>query len=345
MALVYGIGGLISVPQGAVSGIGAPPLSFRGELGQQYFDRGQSPPLEYVFNGQTWTTGGSEPASTTVYGSVLLSTLAQLEAGTAPAGSVVPLANDVFTFVNSVVIANLSTEAAVGLIQQATDAQSVAGTNLNPGTPLAVQPKSLAAVFASNPAIGGTAPNTAVVTTLGFTTATGTAGGTWASGGTAISIGADASADAINLGTGAAARTITFGNSTDATSLVFNCGTGATGLKLNAAGNVQMVPATSSTASATTTAVMNNRVGVATFTGFTTASAATADFTITNSTVLTTSGILVTVANLNASTNGAEMTLIGVTQAAGSFIVHLKNNGGGSLGAGDNVLITFWVIS
>ncbi|HMK58312.1 MAG TPA: hypothetical protein VK462_04615, partial [Nitrososphaeraceae archaeon] len=158
MPLAYGIGGLLSVPGSPVTGNGAPPASFKGQLGQQYYDNSQTPPIEYVFNGQTWTTAGANPASTTTFGTVELSTLAQLEGGTAPAGSVVPLANDVFTFVNSVVIAGgtLSSETAVGLIQEATDVQAVAGTNLNPGIPLAVQPKSLAAVFASNPAIGGT---------------------------------------------------------------------------------------------------------------------------------------------------------------------------------------------
>jgi hypothetical protein len=90
---------------------------------------------------------------------------------------------------------------------------------------------------------------------------------------------------------------------------------------------------------------MNNRVGVATFTGFTTASAGTQAFTITNSTVLTTSGVQVMVSNLNASGNGAQMGIQGITQAAGSIVVNTKNNGGGALGAGDNVLITFWIIS
>src|SRR5258708_5337814 len=184
----------------------------------------------------TWDAGGIEhaqlagtvtPVPEANFGSVSLSTLTQLQAGSAPSGAVVPLANDVFTFVNGVVIAggNKATEAAVGLIQEATDAQSVAGTNLNPGTPLAVQPKSLAAVFASNPALGSTAQTTAQVTTLAFTTATGSAGGTWASGGTTIGIGQDASADAINVGTGAAARVITIGNVTVATQLVINAGT------------------------------------------------------------------------------------------------------------------------
>jgi hypothetical protein len=54
MPLAYGIGGLISVPQGAVSGFGAPPASFIGQLGQQYFDKSTSPPTLYIFNGVTW---------------------------------------------------------------------------------------------------------------------------------------------------------------------------------------------------------------------------------------------------------------------------------------------------
>src|SRR6185369_7582437 len=52
-----------------------------------------------------WTEGGNSVATTTSFGIVELSTLAELSSGTAPAGAVVPLANDVFTFVNSVVIA------------------------------------------------------------------------------------------------------------------------------------------------------------------------------------------------------------------------------------------------
>lgn len=149
----------------------------------------------------------------------------------------------------------------------------------------------------------------------------------------------------LNIASGAIANVVTIGTTTASGQLILQAGSGATGLKLNAAGNVQMVPATDSQASPSAASTVNNRVGVVTFTGFTTAAAGTQDFTITNSTVLTSSGIHVTVANLNASTNGAQMSLVGVTQAAGSFVVHTKNNGGGALGAGDNVLITFWVIS
>ena len=38
MSLCYGIGGLISTPPAALSGAGAPPTSFKGKLGQMYFD-------------------------------------------------------------------------------------------------------------------------------------------------------------------------------------------------------------------------------------------------------------------------------------------------------------------
>ena len=107
-----------------------------------------------------------------------------------------------------------------------------------------------------------------------------------------------------------------------------------------------MVPATSSTASPTASVTMNNRFGCTTFTGFYNRLCEyTQSFTITNSTVLTTSCIFVTVANLNASAGGAEMTLIGVTQAAGSIVVNTKNNGGGALGAGDNDAVNFWILS
>jgi hypothetical protein len=127
--------------------------------------------------------------------------------------------------------------------------------------------------------------------------------------------------------------------------LTLQAGTGATGLKLSAAGNVQMVPATDTQASPSAASTVNNRVGCITFTGFTTASAATQDFTITNSTVLTTSCVLVTVTNLVASGNDAKMSLVGVKQAAGSIVINTKNNGTQALGAGDNVLINFWILS
>src|ERR1700677_4811801 len=56
----------------------------------------------YEFNGFGWNIGGIVNATTSTPGIVQLSTLAQLEAGSAPSGAIVPLANDVNTFVNAV---------------------------------------------------------------------------------------------------------------------------------------------------------------------------------------------------------------------------------------------------
>ncbi len=65
----------------------------------------------------TWDAGGVAAATTSTAGIVTLSTLAQLEAGTAPAGAVVPLANDVFTYVQSVVLAgaNIAQTGVTGI--------------------------------------------------------------------------------------------------------------------------------------------------------------------------------------------------------------------------------------
>lgn len=150
---------------------------------------------------------------------------------------------------------------------------------------------------------------------------------------------------AINIGTDNTAKTITIGSATASQITVVRAGSGTTGLSLSAAGNVQVVPGTASTASPTVSAAINTRVGVATFTGFTTAAAATEIFDITCSKIAATSGVLVTACNLNTSGNNAAMGVVGVSVLAGSMLVYVKNNGGGALGAGDNVLISFWVIS
>src|SRR5260221_1584431 len=198
----------------------------------------------------TWLSGGNSGASTTAAGIVFLATYAQLSAGTAPNGAYVPLANDVFTYVNSVAVAGapVATTTTQGIVTLATDAKAVAGTASTGLVALAVQPSNLAAVFAAPPATGGTTPAAGVFTTLGATTVTFTAGGTWASGGTAISIGADASTDTINIGTGAAARTIHIGDSTQANLVTVGSATGAAALTLKAGtGNFVLTLAATST--------------------------------------------------------------------------------------------------
>lgn len=114
------------------------------------------------------------------------------------------------------------------------------------------------------------------------------------------------------------------------------------GITLNSGtGIVRMVPQTATSASPTASATIDANVGVATFTGFTTASAGTQTFTITNSTVATTSALFVTVSNLGA--NDAQMTVQRVKQLAGSFEVYTKNNGAAALNG--NVMICFWVFN
>lgn len=119
----------------------------------------------------------------------------------------------------------------------------------------------------------------------------------------------------------------------------------AGGVVIDTSGLVAVDPATDTQASPTAASTLDFRVLRVIFTGFTTAMGASQDFTITSNQILTTSGIFVNVANLDASTNGALMSLDGVTQAAGSIVVSTTNNGAGALGAGDNVLISVWIIS
>lgn len=169
-----------------------------------------------------------------------------------------------------------------------------------------------------------------------------------------LSGNATAGTQTLNLATGNAGYTvhiadnaagtnvITLGNAAGATSLTLKAGTG--GIVLTpTAGNISMAPGTLSTASASPT--LSDRLGSITFTGFTTASGSSQVFTITNTNVLTTSAVFVTVTNLDASGNHAEMTLISCRLSANTLTIDTKNNGAGALGAGDNVLINFWVMS
>jgi hypothetical protein len=207
--------------------------------------------------------------------------------------------------------------------------------------------------------IGGTAETGTL--TLGSSSATNSVLIGNGAGATTVSIGNANIAGAVNIGNALTTGSVTIANAltTGGLSLGSNAGagsattiyagntggiilTGGTG-STSGTGNVQVVPGTVS--SATASATLNQRVGVATFTGFTTAGAAKQAFTIVNSKILATSFVSVSVSNLNASTNGALMGIQGVTQAAGSIVVSCINNAAGALGAGDNVLISFVVNS
>ena len=151
-----------------------------------------------------------------------------------------------------------------------------------------------------------------------------------------IGIGVDADAFAVNVCTGAAARDLTAGSTNTTSSTTLQAGTG--GLSFSAAGIVDVAAATSTAAAATGT--VNANVGVSTFTGLTTAAAASQVFTITNSLCTVGSAILCSMSNLGA--NDAQMCVTRVTPGAGSFTVTCQNFGVAALN-GDCIL-TFWIL-
>lgn len=97
--------------------------------------------------------------------------------------------------------------------------------------------------------------------------------------------------------------------------------------------------------SASTTVTNSSVVGTTTITGLTTASAGTFTVTMTNTNITTTSGVIVTASNLNASTNNAHVAVSGVVTAANTLIITVINNGAGALGTGDNVHISHMILS
>lgn len=203
-------------------------------LGTRWLDKPNQAIYDHVGAGN-WDSGGNAPATTTVAGIVIINTDGTLAGAD---NTTVPTALATKTYADNLAIAGApdASTTVKGLVEVATDAEVVAGTGTGgTGAILSVSPSSLAGLFAAAPTIGGTTPAGATFTTLAATGAVDfDAGGSWESGGAAIDIAADASADAVNIGTGAAARTITMGNGTGATSLVLNCGTGALNIGTNA---------------------------------------------------------------------------------------------------------------
>jgi hypothetical protein len=76
---------------------------------------------------------------------------------------------------------------------------------------------------------------------------------------------------------------------------------------------------------AATAAILDSYCGIATFTGLTTAAAASQVITITNDKVGVTSGVICSASNLGA--NDAQMTVTRIENFAGSFEVTVTNNG------------------
>jgi hypothetical protein len=163
-----------------------------------------------------------------------------------------------------------------------------------------------------------------------------------------------ASADAINLEAAAggidadAALQINIASSQAAASAIVITASDATGgidlttgggsIDLSSSGSVTMVAGTDTQAAASCT--VNKNVFAATFTGLTTASAASQVFTVVNSVITTSSQVILTLCNEGA--NDAQMTITRVKRLAGSIEVTATNNGAAALNG--NVTITGWVI-
>lgn len=215
--------------------------------GTSWQDNSVSPAIIYQTTGAgVWDSGGNINATTTTPGITRYSTYAELSTGTGTLNAT--LAADVYTYVNSVAVAGApaATESVAGIAKISTTALTQGYTNNS----TIISPLHLADAFAVPPTLGlgSTTPSPVAATTLAFTTMTGTAGGSIASGGTAINLGTDATNDAINIGTGGA-RVITLGNNTGATSIVLNTGTGNLDLGVDAvAHNVRIGNATGATA-------------------------------------------------------------------------------------------------
>ncbi len=213
MTIVMGAGGFVTVAPPAISANGPPPPNFKGQLGQPWFDNSQTPPVEYVFNGQTWSVGGVLPASTTVFGVVKLTDANE------------PVATKFYVdaAIAGVVVGAVpsATETTAGIAKIATAAQANAGTDdTTIMTPLKVADQIAAGAGT------GSFTTLAVSSTSVFTGAiTANGGATIKSAGSALALGTDNSADAINIGT-SGARTITIGNTTALTGIVQTVGTG-----------------------------------------------------------------------------------------------------------------------
>lgn len=99
--------------------------------GQSWADVSVAPNVIYFYaGGGTWETGGNAEATTSAPGIVELSTLAELQTGTAPAGAV-PTANDVATVIAAVVVGAVppATEIQQGIAELANQTEAETGTD------------------------------------------------------------------------------------------------------------------------------------------------------------------------------------------------------------------------
>jgi fibronectin-binding autotransporter adhesin len=115
--------------------------------GTRWQDSSVNPPIVYATTGGgNWDTGGVEPATTTTYGTVILTDNNE------------PVATKFYVDAIAIAGAPVATETTAGIGELATDAEAIAGTPSTGLLALFVTPSNLAPVFASPPSLGGTVP-------------------------------------------------------------------------------------------------------------------------------------------------------------------------------------------
>lgn len=258
------------------------------------------------------------------------------DADTTPVGiaNVAPSANRTVTVAGGTVITAVTDTLNLGTGGVSTSASAAKVINIGTGNTL----------LGSNTINIGT--GTAASGTHAVNIATGTGGGTKvvnignADGLTTniirgpLSVNTNINQNISMLG-GTSTGTFTLGNSAAGDINIITNGT----IILDSAGNIVASAATGTAASPTNSVTLNKFLMTVTFTGFTTAAAASQVFTITDSFITTNSAIFVTAANLG--TNDAQMTLTRVQPKAGSVDITLKNNGSAALNG--DVILSIWV--
>lgn len=88
----------------------------------------------------------------------------------------------------------------------------------------------------------------------------------------------------------------------------------------------------------------NARSGTLILTGNTLTSTSTASIVFTNSYISISNGVLYALNSTNTSGGNAVISVVGAIQGAGSMAFSIKNNGSGSLGATDKIIIPFTIL-
>lgn len=169
-----------------------------------------------------WSSGGNNPATTTDYGTVILTDNSE------------PVATKVYVDNIAISGAPAWSETISGIGQLSTNAEALAGTDDN----TAMTPLKVAAVFATPFAIGSGTPAAGAFTTVDATgLLTALAGATIDTAGAEINLASDNDGASVNIGTDGD-RIMTIGNVVGSTALVLRSGTGGVNIVSTGTGDL-----------------------------------------------------------------------------------------------------------